>query len=206
MTFENEVVTMRLWKILACLVALAGTTQSPAEAAPIELKGISPGMTQEDLSTKIPSLQCGQREGSINGCFLNLHSDQNRAAAGSFGSLADIRVESWTFELYDGRLARAVVSLVPGANPDALMEAVSIRFGRPQKLTTAPSNEIEWRDDGRYIQIRTYEATDLVTQKKVQRVAVWLGDSGLSVRYLQERKANYEARRRAGAEKRSGDL
>lgn len=129
-------------------------------AAPLELKGMRPGMTKDELAAARPEIVARCFQNSTTG-GLELCRYVGAAATGELDTFAGAFVQSWTASLSGGRVV-SVAILLHSNFFDRVADAMVERFGKPARRDGATQNrlgarfdqaELTWRRDGHVLQI-----------------------------------------------------
>lgn len=110
---------------------------------PLDLKGLTPGMSFADFDAKLPAL-CEKPVKSSETCGYGL-----TANVPLLETLAEQTPESWLFLFRDGSLSSVAV-LFPGKSFRAIADALVAKFGKPSKSETS---EVSNRMGAKFVQI-----------------------------------------------------
>lgn len=123
------------------ICSIAGCAKPPAPA--LDLKGVTPGMSEAEVKQKIPGLMCtslaaepGKRECS----WLSEHSKPIAALR----TVADFPARSWVFAFFDDKLGQVTVEV--GAAFGELLTPMTAKYGKPmeRQAVIAGAQVVEW--------------------------------------------------------------
>jgi hypothetical protein len=185
----------RILLILSCTSAAAG---SSAEA--FALKGVTPGLTEAELGELLPGIKCGGQSGRISGCTMSM----SKAPSSPLSAIAGCNVETWSFDLLDGKVTGIYIVFVPGTSEDEIASALREKWGAPGQLRTG---KYVWdNSDMSRISVRSHEETNFLSRQKFRRVVIDFSHRPTHVQLLKLRQERYQASEEERARKRASDL
>lgn len=150
-------------RLVAFIVALA---ISPAVAEPLNIKGLEPGMTREQVAAAHPGLDahCGEwkREPFGLHCTYSPSARSRQIAVPTLDSIAGAPVVLWLVSFQGPEVARVLANL-DTKHFARVVAAITEKYGEPAKRSTGTvqnrmgatfdQHEITWSRDGRVLTV-----------------------------------------------------
>lgn len=117
--------------------AIVLTLAAALPVAAIDIKGIAPGMTKEQVDKRHPSLRCAATAGHEESkCEFITTSTY---ASTELDNLAEIRVRNWQLTFRDNALESLALNFYEDVS-SALSAALAVKFGKPKVTTHSTQN------------------------------------------------------------------
>lgn len=136
----------------AVALLLASLALYASGALGLDLKGISPGMSREEVDRQHPFLRCSLLSIGVGESECAFHFKLD--APTDLDTLAGERTRKWTFAFFDDRLERIDVEFEQDSF-EALRASLSEKYGRPKQSAARAQNifgaifpvvGVEWSD------------------------------------------------------------